>query len=292
MGEALHLKIVKLQGEIEKLQLEGVMNLTDARNKFLLKHYIMYNLCGYKYSIYKYLLEMEYEVEMGRVKGNLLYSATLTRWILGSILLIYFIGAIIFMQICVHELGTFSTLYWIVGLITTILYKALITEPLYLFWTWVVGMLIVKDEVLAYRNHLHFRGRTILRRKTGLLRNANSSVQHLNPAIRAAQNYPQLGISRLLMSLNDYDIIPVGIIGTDRIIKKHWTYDVKGSFVKFMQWLFLMAVTPIFSMSNTPRILCYNTIIIVTSVSLIYCLVMLIENFFLEFMFIIGILTT
>merc|ERR1711871_1437854 len=247
--EVLNREIETLRAEIDALQLEGVMNLTDAKNKFLLKQYIMYNLNGYKYSIYRYLLELEYEEEMGRAKGNLfksctraIHSASFTRLIMGCFLFFYFIIGIGFMQLCVYELGTFSTLYWLVGLMTTILFKALIIEPLYIYWTWVVGMRIVKDEVTAYRNHLHFRGKSILSRKVGLIRNANSSVQHLNPAIRAARNHPALGISRLLMSLNDYDIIPVGIIGSDRIIRKHWTYDLKGSFVKFVKFLGVMAV--------------------------------------------------
>jgi len=43
-------------------------------------------------------------------------------------------------------------------------------------------------------------------RTTGLMRDADALVQHFNPACRVARMYPQLPISRLLMSINDFDI--------------------------------------------------------------------------------------
>ena len=47
----------------------------------------------------------------------------------------------------------------------------------------------------------------ILDNRLGCFRLSGSQVlQHLNPACRAARNVPELGMSRLLISLSDYDM--------------------------------------------------------------------------------------
>eukprot|EP00428_Durinskia_dybowskii_P066081 CAMPEP_0170367638 /NCGR_PEP_ID=MMETSP0117_2-20130122/7035_1 /TAXON_ID=400756 /ORGANISM="Durinskia baltica, Strain CSIRO CS-38" /LENGTH=486 /DNA_ID=CAMNT_0010622261 /DNA_START=363 /DNA_END=1823 /DNA_ORIENTATION=- len=45
-----------------------------------------------------------------------------------------------------------------------------------------------------------------MNRRYGVMRDANSLIQHFNPACRAARLFPHLPVARFLISVNDYDI--------------------------------------------------------------------------------------
>ena len=60
----------------------------------------------------------------------------------------------------------------------------------------------------------------LMNRKVGCMRDSHAMIQHLNPACRAARLFPQLPISRLIISLNDYDV-PRFKVGT------HFETDLK-----------------------------------------------------------------
>jgi hypothetical protein len=55
-------------------------------------------------------------------------------------------------------------------------------------------------------NILKNRSKLVLLRSHGLINNHNQLIQHLNPICRVSRIFPVLPISRLLMSLNDYDM--------------------------------------------------------------------------------------
>jgi hypothetical protein len=101
-------------------------------------------------------------------------------------------------------------------------------------------------------------------------------VQHLNPAVRAARTCPELGVSRLLISLNDFDVIPVGVIGTDRP-KLKWYYNLSGVISDWLDFLFVNAVTPFTSLSKFFRDMAIYIVwcVCIPSVCLFYIVVIL-----------------
>jgi hypothetical protein len=66
----------------------------------------------------------------------------------------------------------------------------------------------VSDDINSITMELGKRAKTIMMRNKGLMRDANSAIQHFNPVCRLSRKFPQLTICRLLMSLNDHDIPP------------------------------------------------------------------------------------
>lgn len=67
-------------------------------------------------------------------------------------------------------------------------------------------MSLVGKDIRAIFNNLKNRGKLILMRTTGLMRDSNCLIQHFNPACRAARAVPHLPVARLLISIGDFDL--------------------------------------------------------------------------------------
>ena len=97
---------------------------------------------------------------------------------------------------------------------------------------------IIRNKVNALIHKLRKCVKTSLLRRRGYLL-GSSAVQHLNPACRAARSVPQLSVARLLISLNDYDIV----------IPKE---SAESAFGYIYQTLFWLLVTLIIVLSMLP----------------------------------------
>ena len=65
--------------------------------------------------------------------------------------------------------------------------------------------MVIHNDVKRLHHLLRVRVGVVMRRTKGVLVNSSELIQHLNPACRAARQFPHLMVSRILMSLNDYD---------------------------------------------------------------------------------------
>jgi hypothetical protein len=72
--------------------------------------------------------------------------------------------------------------------------------------TWVASASIIEEEARVCLGMLRERCQSILKRRAGVMIYANSWIQHFNPACRVARQFPHLPLSRLLMSLSDFDL--------------------------------------------------------------------------------------
>lgn len=82
----------------------------------------------------------------------------------------------------------------------------------------------VSSAVFKICQAMKSRFKTITNRRPGAMRDSHALVQHLNPACRAARLFPQLPLSRLMISLNDFDVARVEVgtgLGTDLIDVVH-----------------------------------------------------------------------
>jgi hypothetical protein len=96
-----------------------------------------------------------------------MHSASYTRLVCVSALVLYFLLGVAFIALSFTELGTFSTIYWLFGFVLSLVFKAVVVETTYLYLLYGLGSYLVRDEVIKYRNALHFRGRSFLRRQQG-----------------------------------------------------------------------------------------------------------------------------
>jgi len=79
--------------------------------------------------------------------------------------------------------------------------------PLFIWFSFVVMSSLVQDKVRNALARLEKKCMKLLDHNYGCFRLFGSQVlQHLNPACRVARSFPELGMSRLLISLSDYDM--------------------------------------------------------------------------------------
>ena len=64
----------------------------------------------------------------------------------------------------------------------------------------------ISDDIRLWHGLLREKAKSIMQRSSGMIRDADALIQHINPACRAAQSYPHLPASRLLLSINDFDL--------------------------------------------------------------------------------------
>jgi hypothetical protein len=95
---------------------------------------------------------------------------------------------------------------WLLVFFIFIASDVIIFKPVRVWVTWIASASIVEEEARVCLGILRERCQYILRRRAGAIIYANSWIQHFNPACRVARLFPHLPVSRLLMSLSDFDL--------------------------------------------------------------------------------------
>jgi len=103
-------------------------------------------------------------------------------------------------------LGPSAVNMWLQSVIIAFLQMMLILDPFKCFVMFVVLSYAPSRRIRFIHAVLRDRAKAIVSRNVGVVRDANSLVQHLSPACRTARQFPHLSMSRLLLSLNDHDI--------------------------------------------------------------------------------------
>jgi hypothetical protein len=128
------------------------------------------------------------------------------RYVCLAALPLYFLFTALFVFLFGVRIGAAATYQWLRGCVVAMLTDIIILQPLKIWIKWIVLAAGAANHVRVLHGLLRERAKTIMLRKTGLLKQANSLIQHFNPACRAARAFPDLPVARLLMSLNDYDL--------------------------------------------------------------------------------------
>ena len=95
---------------------------------------------------------------------------------------------------------------WIVALIASISADLLLVQSFKVLFKWGLLHGALAGPLYQALAHLRRRARLILIRSGGAMRDADSFVQLLNPACRAARKLPHLPAARLIFSISDGDI--------------------------------------------------------------------------------------
>jgi len=79
-------------------------------------------------------------------------------------------------------------------------------QPFKIWLRWVLMNSLIASEIRDVVFNFRDRCKVVLFRTHGVMRDSNALVQHFNPACRAARMFPHLPVSRVLMTVGDYDI--------------------------------------------------------------------------------------
>ena len=108
----------------------------------------------------------------------------------------------------------------------------LILSPFKIWMRGIVISGIAASDVRTVHALLRERAKYVLRRSSGLILYSDSLIQHFNPACRAARAFPELPISRLLMSLNDHDL-PIKYVHIDNYRRKFDSFYYFSALIAF-----------------------------------------------------------
>jgi hypothetical protein len=160
-----------------------VLNLLNSRQARVARRFFHAN---FKYSVG--LVEISWT--------NYLYFGILSLLVLGTVLATFY---------CTILLGPKATYQWLVCVMSSLVLDFALFSPLRILAKSFLLSLSVNSAVCEALDAVCRRARLCMLRRGGLVKTANSLIQHFNGACRAARQFPELDISRLLMSFNDND---------------------------------------------------------------------------------------
>ena len=187
------------QADILKSELE-LMHTEEEREVYLIKNFFVDYFQGYTRSIANRYLLGKFE----SVKFT--YIRALRKYLFMILLPALILACLYFVYIYQVSLGSRSTQLWLSITMLAIFQEILLIQPFQIWLRWVLINGMVATEIRETMKDFRDRSRVILIRTSGLLRDSNALVQHYNPACRAARMFPELPVSRLLMTVSDFDI--------------------------------------------------------------------------------------
>jgi len=200
----------KIIVKVEKARLlsEGIKNELDymrtdeEKDAYLMRCFALNNLKGFRKRIAeRYVLgEGRFESRRDVLRNKVLRMVSL------ALLIVLWALLVVFVQQRNKVIGTRASNLWLIITLVSIFQDMLIFQPLKIWARFCLVTSFVSSDIRQIFDALTSRFVYIIQRRAGAMRDANSLVQHLNPACRAARSYPQLPISRLLLAMNDYDV--------------------------------------------------------------------------------------
>ena len=204
------------------------------QDALLLQRFISDSLSGFKRRIAEeFLFTDDSQEEVGLWEGRI-YMGLITMYVLFTCLYIFLFGV---------GLGAESTTMWLNGWALAFSVEVFILQPARIWFRYILVAGVTNKRVRLIHGTLRSRARGIMQRKQGIMRDAGSLIQHMNPACRAARQHPHLPISRLLMSLNDYDL-PVSNLEAVGVSKGLANMIAQLFLLLFMIFLALLYLLP------------------------------------------------
>ena len=187
------------EADLLKLELE-LMHTEEEREVFLMKHFFVNYFQGYtRLLVNRYMLG-----RFESVRNS--YFRAARKYFFMLLLPAMLGGMIYFIYIYQVALGSRSTTMWLAITIISLFQDVVLLQPIRIWMRWIFINAMVAQEVRDVVFNFRDRCRIILMRPHGLMRDSNALVQHFNPACRAARMFPELPISRVLMTVGDFDI--------------------------------------------------------------------------------------
>ena len=191
--------LARSRAEYIKSEMEYMPTTTEKEN-YLMKQFIVDTFHGYQRNIAaRYFLG---SVQSTKYSQFYLWLRRL------SLLLLPLIFGVMIYYVLILDLGIGSraTDMWLIVVFVTLGEDIFILQPLKIWLKWVVLNSYVSEDAFHLCVALKLRYASVVNRQHGIMRDANSLLQHFNPACRAARLFPDLPVARFLISLNDYDV--------------------------------------------------------------------------------------
>ena len=117
----------------------------------------------------------------------------------------YSLGASYYIFLFGVSIGSKASNIWLIQSLIALIEDIILLQPLKIYIKWILLASAV-SSIQVWHQLLCNRSINIMKRKTGLIYDSSALIQRFNPSCRVARQCPHLSSSRLLMSLNDFDL--------------------------------------------------------------------------------------
>jgi hypothetical protein len=196
-----NIKVARREGEDIVKRMESFPD-DETREVYLMRQFIVDSMVGYRRSLCErfFFAESIFGIRSG------LHSSSYYQWFCVFIIPAYLLFFCLYVFLFGISIGKVNTELFLVAVTIAFLEDTILVEPVsVLFYGIGVASLAYKD-VTVIATRIFARVNSITTRVRGQMNPTAAYIQHLNPACRAARQYPHLHSARLLMSLNDDDI--------------------------------------------------------------------------------------
>ena len=193
------LEICRSEAHSIKAELVKLPEETD-KDLYLMKQFLTNFLRGYKSIIAKSVLLKEQQ-------SLYLYSSTKLKSAALLLLPLYLFGVLVFTITFGLQIHDTVAIIWIICGVIAIAEDGIWIQPAVIYLTNVSIPGLAKKDFMAILFVVSNRAKSVLSRETfSIMKNSQALIQHFHPACRAARLVPHLAVSRLLMSITDYDL--------------------------------------------------------------------------------------
>ena len=172
---------------------------TQERQIYLAQIFLVESLPGYRRSIVHSFFFAEFDRVLNRKSPLFILLCAFG-------VISYLLALPIYVLSYGGSIGSLATYTWLAIFLFVFFEDVFIFIPLNIWLKYVVISSAGSRMIRSYHDLLKRRAEVVLRRYVGLMSHANALIHHFNPACRAARTFPELPVSRLLMSLNDFDL--------------------------------------------------------------------------------------
>ena len=172
---------------------------SQERQIYLIQSFLVESLPGYRRDIVHSFFFEEFD-RVHRKKSPafiLLCAVGVVAYLLALPIYVFLYGITI---------GSLASNTWLAIFLFVFFEDVFLLCPVKIWFKYIVISSAGSRLIQSYHDLLKRRAEVVLRRYVGLMSHANALIHHFNPACRAARTFPDLPVSRLLISLNDFDL--------------------------------------------------------------------------------------
>jgi hypothetical protein len=193
------------EARLKSLEIQNkLINLKSYKDRelFLWQAFLVCALEGGHYRIASFLSDKISPVTL--TEKDLLQPALIAQVAVFPILWVIVCAVAMSLSI---PLGERATMLWLWSLGGAVALDFVLLQPVKIWFESVFLVTSARSEILRLHALVTYKARFLCSRIDGFMRHYGALTQRFNPACRAARQFPELPVSRLLMAIYDYDLL-------------------------------------------------------------------------------------
>jgi hypothetical protein len=214
-------KLARMRAERIKCRM-NILGSDERKEIYLVRKFLVDNMIGIRRLVANRFFFGSFNDEFAYARKNITYLK-----VVAAVFPLYLAVICLYIFLYGVTLGSRSTSLWMISIGISYLQDIALLETCSIYMVNVVLVSIVYKDLKLLSNRLRKRAKAILSRVHGQMSLKKCYLQHLNAACRAARYHAELGMSRLLMSLNDLDM-PKAFVPRYHKPQSKWYFLIVG----------------------------------------------------------------